>query len=87
LNTESLKENDYFAIWGFAGTLVWTAVIAFSFILIQIAVMILFIQFEYADAAPAEVKKIMKEIQNNGLFLSIATIATFIGCSSIIILV
>jgi len=84
LNTETLKANDNFAIWGFTGTLVWTTVIAFSFILIQIAVMIVFIQFEYADAAPAEIEKIMKEIQNNGLFLSIATIATFIGCSSII---
>lgn len=84
MNTETLEENNYFAIWGFTGTLVWTTVIAFSFILIQIAVMIIFIQFEYADTAPAKIEKIMAEIQNNGLFLSIATIATFIGCSSII---
>ncbi len=84
MNTETLEENNFFAIWGFTGTLVWTTVIAFSFILIQIAVMIIFIQFEYADAAPAEIEKIMAEVQNNGLFLSIATIATFIGCSSII---
>lgn len=84
MNTKTLKENNFFAIWGFTGTLVWTTVIAFSFILIQIAVMIIFIQFEYADAAPAEIEKIMAEVQNNGLFLSIATIATFIGCSSII---
>ena len=84
MNTDTLKENNYFTIWGFTGTLVWTTVIALSFILIQIAVMIIFIQFEYADAAPAEIEKIMKDIQNNGLFLSIATIATFIGCSSII---
>jgi len=84
LNTETLKINNYFAIWGLTGTLVWTTIIAISFILIQIAVMILFIQFEYTDAAPAEIEGIMKEIQNNGLFLSIATIATFLGCSSII---
>lgn len=84
MNIEILKPNNYFAMWGLTGTLIWTIIIAFSFILIQIAVMIIFIQFEYADAAPVEIEKIMAEVQNNGLFLSIATIATFIGCSSII---
>ena len=84
MNIETLKPNNYFAMWGLTGTLIWTTIIAISFILIQIATMILFIQFEYTDVAPEEFKRIMAEVQNNGLFISIATIATFIGCSSII---
>jgi len=83
MNVEILKPNNNHNIWGFTGTLIWSAVIAILFITIQIITMIAYIGLNHPDINPEGIEGVMKQIQYNGLFLSFATLATFLGCSLI----
>lgn len=83
MNMEILKPNNNYNIWGFTGTLIWSGVIAFSFILIQIITMIVYIGLNNPDINPEDIEGVMSQAQYNGLFLSFATLATFLGCSLI----
>lgn len=83
MNVEILKPNNNYSIWGFTGTLLWSGVIAISFIVIQIITMIAYVGLNHPDINPEEVEMVMTQAQYNGLFLSFATLATFLGCSLI----
>lgn len=85
MNVEALKPSNNYEIWGFTGTLVWSGIIAISFVLIQIVTMIVFIGLENPAIKPEELDTFVIQNQLNGLFLSFATLATFIGCSLIML--
>ncbi len=85
INMEILKPSSDYKTWGFTGTLIWSSVIAISFVIIQIITMIVFIGLENLDVKPEEIDGFINQIQFNGLFLSFATVATFVGCSLIMI--
>ena len=85
MNVEALKPSNSYEIWGLTGTLVWSAIIAISFVLIQIVTMIVFIGVENPAIKPEDLDVFVNQNQLNGLFLSFATLATFIGCSLIML--
>lgn len=85
MNVEALKPSNNYEIWGFTATLVWSGIIAISFVLIQIVTMIVFIGLENPAIKPEELDTFVIQNQLNGLFLSFATLATFIGCSLIML--
>lgn len=84
MDMEILKPNNNYEIWGFTGTLVWSIVIAISFIFIQVVTIIAFIGFVNPDVKPEEIEGFINQFQFNGLVVSLAVIATFVVCSLII---
>ena len=85
MNLDILKINNNYNIWGLTGTLLWSGVIAVSFIVIQIVTMIAYVGLNYPDVSPENVAGVMAQTQFNGLFLSFATLATFFGCNLIML--
>lgn len=84
MKTTILTADQSYAIWGFTGTLIWGAIIAFAFVITQVIVLNIFIGVQYGDVASTEFESLMTDLQYNGTALSISTFATFIVCSSMI---
>lgn len=84
MKTETLTSDQNYAMWGFAGTLIWGAVIALAFVIIQVITTGIFIGIQYGDVTSTEYESLMTDIRYNGTVISICTFATFIVCSSMI---
>ncbi len=84
VKTETLTADNNYAMWGFAGTLIWGAVILLAGGIIHVIATIIFIRIQYGDVTSTEYENLMTDLQYNGTFFSISTFATFIVCSSMI---
>ena len=82
MSEEEVKSNDEYIIWGFAGTVAWSVVIAISFMLVQIVTLMIYVGIQQPDiTSQADIETYIKQVEFNGLFLSVATLATFFSCS------
>ncbi len=84
MKIETSVPDQNYSVWGFAGTLVWGVLIAIVFVMTQVVVSIVLIGVKYGDVASSEYERLITDIQNDGMVLSLCTIASFIVCSSMI---
>lgn len=82
MTTQALQSNQNHAVWGLAGTLVWSFVISIFFVITQAIVMVIWMAFVLKSGD----ESLMNEIEYDGLMLSISTFATLIICTLIMFL-
>jgi len=70
------------AAWGLLGTLLWGALIALGFIVVQVAAAFTHVKANNPSASAEELLKLLEAAAGTGSILSIATVAsTIVGCS------
>lgn len=85
MDKQTLPLNQNYAVWGLTGTLIWGFVISLFFIATQIIVMAFFIFINYGVVNWSIFRRLVYELQYNGIMLSITTFATTLVCTILII--
>lgn len=82
--TEELKVSQA-VHWGFWGTLLWGALIAFVFVVLQAITMIFILMTQDKYSSPAGFEQEFISAASDGYILSMVTFATTIVCTSLVI--
>jgi len=85
MSSELVVEKNSITRWGIVGTLIWSVIIAFVFLLTQIIATGIYIGFVYGKMEAKEYAGLMSTLQYNGYVLSLCTFATLFICSGLIL--
>ena len=80
MTNKGISSIQDYAVWGLAGTIMWGSVIFLFFVVTQVAVMAMYIGVVYGDIPSSEVETLFSELGENGLVISLATIASLVVC-------
>lgn len=73
--------------YGLLGTILWSCVIAFGFIVTQSFVLGLYIGVNYGNVSAIRFKELVHTLQYNGMLLSLSTFMTLIVCSAMVLVI
>jgi len=85
MSSEIVIEKNSITQWGTVGTLIWSTIIAFVFLLTQTIAIRVYIGFVYGKMEVNEYAGLMSDLQYNGYVLSLCTFTTLFICSGLIL--